>query len=191
MSLVLGIDPGSGGAFALYDTKTRRIIGIEDMPVWYQRVGKSKRKRVDAITLAEMFSIYELLGIDLVVLEAVGGRGKQPGSSGFVFGFSVGLVYMAMITSRLVIETVPPATWKKLLNVPGKTKADDTAILARADELFPEDRALFRGKNGGKRIDRAEAAMMAKFGADHVLQLTGKVTREEKIKRYHDATVGA
>lgn len=191
VTLVLGVDPGNGGAFAVYDSDTRRVVSIEDMPLWFQTVGKRKRKRIDALYLAEMFDIFEIMGVELVVMEAVGGRTGQSASAGFVFGYGVGLIYMSALYSRIVIETVPPGTWKKLMNVPGKSKADDSAILARADELFPHDRDLFRGPKGGKKIDRAEAAMMAKFGADHVLQTMGMVD-ETKIKAsYQDADTGA
>jgi len=139
------------------------------MPVWYQAVGKRKRKRVDALALADMFDTYELMGVELVVMEAVGGRTGQGAAAGFVFGYGVGLIYMAALYSRIVIETIPPASWKKMMNVPGKQAADDSAIIARADELFPHDRQHFRGERGGKKVDRAEAAMLAKFGADFVL----------------------
>lgn len=169
MTLVLGVDPGGSGAFAVYDTDTRRLVSVEDMPVWYQAVGKRKRKRVDALALAEMFDTYELMSVELVVMEAVGGRTGQGAAAGFVFGYGVGLIYMAALYSRIVIETIPPASWKKMMNVPGKQAADDSAIIARADELFPHDRHLFRGERGGKKVDRAEAAMLAKFGADFVL----------------------
>lgn len=170
MSIVLGIDPGAKGAFAMYDTVSRTIAGrIEDMPTWYQLVGKKKRLRIDAVAVMELAATFEMIGVELAVMEAVGGRGNQPGSSGFVFGYGVGLVYMSLIASRIPIETVAPQTWKRLLNVPGKEKADDTAILARADEMFPEARAQFRGPRGGKMLDRAEAAMLARYGADHIL----------------------
>ena len=134
MTLILGVDPGAGGAFAVYDSDTRKLLGIDDMPIWYQAVGKRKRKRVDALALADMFDLYEIMGVELVVMEAVGGRTGQSASAGFVFGYGVGLIYMAALYSRIVIETVPPGTWKKVMNVPGKSKADDSAIIARADE---------------------------------------------------------
>lgn len=170
MTLVLGIDPGTTGAFAVYDTVTRSIVGdVKDMPVWYQTVGKRQRKRVDALAVAELFDTVELMGVELIVMEAVGGRRAQNAAHAFTFGYGVGIVYMAAFYSGIIIETVPPQTWKQLLRVPGKSKADDTAILQRADELFPSDRAKFRGPQGGKMIDRAEAAMIAKFGAEHVL----------------------
>lgn len=166
---VLGVDPGGHGAFAIYNTDTRRISYIADMPIWHQAVGKKKRRRVDAIALAEMFELFDVFGIDLMVMEQVGGRTGQSASAGFVFGYGVGLIYMCALYNRFIIETTPPASWKRIMNVPGKKDADDSAIIARADELFPNDRGLWRGPQGGRLVDRAEAAMIAKFGADRVL----------------------
>lgn len=170
MTLVLGIDPGANGAFAVYDTTSRRLVGpVQDVPVWFQTVSRKKRKRVDALAIADMFDEFEVMGVQLVVMEAVGGRGGQSAVAGFSFGYTVGVIYMAALYSGIVIETVPPQTWKQMLNVPGKSKADDTAIMARADELFPDDRMQFRGDRGGKKLDRAEAAMIAKYGGDFIL----------------------
>lgn len=191
MSLVLGVDPGNGGAFAVYDTDMGRLLSVEDMPIWYQAIGKRKRPRVDALALADQFDTYEMMGVTLCVMEAVGGRPRQSASAAFVFGYGVGLIYMAGLYSRIPLETVPPANWKKLMNIPGKGKADDTAILARADELFPNDRHLFRGSQGGKKIDRAEAAMLAKFGGDYVLRTMGQVPDAEDRLAYRNADTGA
>lgn len=191
MPLILGVDPGASGAFAVYNTDTRRLVSIDDMPSWFQTVGKKKRKRVDALALADMFDTYEMMGVELVVMEAVGGRTGQSASAGFVFGYGVGLIYMAALYSRITIETVPPQTWKKLMNVPGKSQGSDDDILNRADELFPQDRTLFRGERGGKKIDRAEAAMMAKFGAEHVWHTLGQTNDVELRLAYQRADTGA
>lgn len=191
MTLILGVDPGASGAFAVYDNIAQRIISIEDMPVWYQTIGKKKRKRVDALALADMFDTYEMMGVELVVMEAVGGRPRQSASAAFVFGYGVGLIYMAALYSRIVIETVPPAGWKKILNVPGKQNGSDDDILSRADEIFPHDRHLWRGERGGKKVDRAEAAMLARFGADHVLHTLGQFTDAELRLAYQNADTGA
>ena len=169
MSLILGIDPGASGAFALYDSASRLLVDIEDMPIWTLTTAKSKRSRVDSVALAEMFDNYRFLGVELCVIERVGGRTGQSASAAYVFGYGVGLLYMAATMCKLPIETVPPGNWKALMGVPGKQKADDSAILQRADEMFPHNRELFRGPQGGKKIDRAEAAMLARFGAEHML----------------------
>lgn len=169
MVLVLGVDPGQNGALAVVDSDTGRVVWVDDVPVWYQAVGKKQRKRIDALAVADLFDTYELMGVSLIIMEAVGGRTGQSASAGFVFGYGVGLIYMAGLYSRIPIETVSPMMWKKVMNVPGKAKADDSAIMARADELFPHDRDKFRGPRGGKMIDRAEAAIIGLFGARTVL----------------------
>ena len=187
MTFVLGIDPGSSGAFAVYDTHSRALVGdVQDTPIWFQTVGKRKRKRIDALAIADLFDVYQLMGVELVVMEAVGGRKAQNAAHAFTFGYGVGIIYMAAFYSGIVIETVPPSTWKQLLNVPGKTKADDTAIMARADELFPKDRDKFRGERGGMRIDRAEAAMIAKFGGDIILKTLNPKTPLAELYRAAD-----
>lgn len=194
MTLVAGIDPGTSGAIAVYNTETMRIIAMYDIPVYHQTVGKKKRKRVDAVALVELFEFLGLLGVEFVVLEAVGGRPRQSASCGFVFGYTVGLLYMACMYKKLMVETVPPGTWKKILNVPGKTKGGDEDIIARADELFPHDRELWRGTRGGKKVDRAEASMMAKFGGDFVLPTMGPVAHTidaELELAYRKADTGA
>lgn len=193
MTLVAGIDPGTSGAVAVYDTNTLGIVGMHDIPVYYQTVGKKKRKRVDAIALMELFELLEIMGVEMVVIEAVGGRPRQSASGGFVFGYTVGLLYMAAMYKKLMIETVPPATWKKILNVPGKSRGTDEDIMARADEIFPKCRDLFRGVKGGKKVDRAEAAMLAKFGGDYVLPTMGPHSTEdtELILAYRNADTGA
>lgn len=167
MALVVGVDPGSRGALAIYCSESRRLVDVSDMPTWQQLVGKNTRARVDILALSELFDGYDLLGVKLTMIEEVGGRAKQ--GNMFAFGYGVGLLYAAAFFSGIPFETVPPATWKQRMRVPGKSKADDSAIMAKANEMFPLDRDKFRGPKGGKRVDRAEAAMIAKYGADHVL----------------------
>lgn len=171
---VMGVDPGTGGALAMYDANTGSL-NVVDMPTWRMPVGKKVRSRVDAVDLIELFEIAKMGGCKLVVIEAVGGRPRQSASAGFVFGYTVGLIYMACIAVRLPIETISPQIWKKVMRIPGKregaiaTKEKSDAIINRADEIFPEYRALWRGPQGGYKLDRAEAAMIAKYGAEHTL----------------------
>lgn len=188
---MMGIDPGVHGAIAICSAEDASLVSIQDMPVWSMPVGKRTRDRVDAVELGDIFDEALLLGVELVVIEAVGGRPRQSASGGFVFGYTVGLLYMACIDRRLAIETVPPGTWKKLLNVPGKSKANDDAIMQRADEIFPNDRDLFRGPKGGKKLDRAEAAMLAHFGVKHVLHTAGAIGGDSEWRGiYRNADTG-
>ena len=120
--LILGIDPGSSGAFAVYDTESRRLVGpVQDMPTWYQVVGKRKRPRLDAMAIADMFDEFQVMGVELIVMEAVGGRAHQNAAHAFTFGYGVGILYMACFYSNIIIETVTPMTWKAYMRVPGKS----------------------------------------------------------------------
>lgn len=176
---VIGVDPGVNGALALYDYRTGTLT-VSDMPSWSVQVGRTMRTRVDPIELLEYFELAKVMGVELAVIEAVGGRPKQ--SSGFAFGYSVGLVHMAAVAARVPVETVPPQTWKKLMRVPGKKgvekKQNEEAVMQRACEIFPDARPQFFGKLGGKRMDRAEAALLAKYAADHALGAVSPATRQ-------------
>lgn len=191
MTFVLGIDPGNSGAFAVYDSETQRLVSVDDMPTWFQTVGKKKRPRIDALEVADMFDTFEMMGVKLIVIESVGGRPAQAAGAAFVFGYGVGLLYMAGIYSGIPLETTPPSVWKKLMNIQGKGKADDTAIMQRANEMFPDDRHMFLTPRGGKRVDRAEAAMLAKYGADYVLRTVGQLTDVENRLTYRNSDVAA
>lgn len=200
MALVAGIDPGTNGAIAVYDPSTRQLVSIEDLPFWYMTVGKKKRKRIDPVGLMEMFDMLCMMGVQLVVLEAVGGRPRQSASSGFVFGYTVGMIYMSCMHSKIMVETVPPQKWKKILGVPGKAGGKDSAaqkkaageIVNRANELFPRNRDMFRSDRGAWKMDRADAALLAKFGGDHVLRTMGPIRGDEEFKlAYRNAETGA
>lgn len=199
MAYVAGIDPGTNGAVAIYDTDTRRVVNVYDLPFWYQTVGKKKRKRLDPVALSELIELLPVLGVELAVMEAVGGRPRQSASAGFVFGYTVGLIYMACMFSGLMVETVQPARWKKMLNVPGKAgskskeakKQAEGDIMNRVNEIFPLDRSLFRTERGAYRMDRADAALLAKFGGDYVMPTMRPLTDTELKLAYINGETGA
>lgn len=181
---VVGIDPGATGALAVFDT----AVGLEtiyDMPMWRQMIGKTSRPRVDTVQVADLFDVFGMLDVKLICMEAVGGRPRQSASAAFVFGYGVGLLMMAAIQSRIPVETVEPATWKKVMRVP----KDDQGIVQRADQMFPEHRDQFRGPKGAVKHDRAEAAMLAKYGADYLLRSI-RPDAEWRMT-YRDAKTGA
>lgn len=205
MTLVAGVDPGTNGAIAIYDTDTKKLVSVQDLPFWYETVGKKKRKRLDTIGLMELFDTLCMMGVELMVLEAVGGRPQQSASAGFVFGYTVGLIYACAMYSKIMVETVPPQQWKKMLRIPGKLgtkerrKEDKKAakkeatgdIIKRVGELFPHDTDYFRGPGGAYKMDRADAAMLAKFGGDHVLPTMGTPSDTEFQLAYRKADTGA
>ena len=200
---VIGVDPGGSGALAHYDI-TNNTLDVEDIPTWNMAVGQKVRKRIDGVGLLEYFEMKKMMGVQLVMIEAVGGRPKQSASSGYVFGFGVGLIYMACIATRLPIETVPPQTWKKMMRVPGKgkraaakegrtLKQTEGMIVQRADELFPSYSSLWRGPRGGYRLDRAEAAILARYAGDYALRSTNAIRIQDAEWQmvYRGADTGA
>jgi len=180
---VIGVDPGSGGALALYDAKND-ALDITDMPTATVTIGKSRRMRIDAVSLLEYFEVAKLMGAELVIIEAVGGRPGQSGMNAFTFGYGVGLIYMAAIAARIPIESVPAGTWKRLLKVPGKKNSAPGDIVLRADEMFPNHRALWRGVKGGLKVDRAEASMLAWYGVEYALRAPYVKNIDEWTHRY-------
>lgn len=167
---VIGVDPGISGALALYDATG---LYVDDMPTFGIKVGKSIRKRVDAVALLEQLELYQMMGGSVVILEEVGGRPAQGASAAYVLGTVSGMIYMACVALKLPIEMVPPQKWKKALSVPGKKdaagddKAAADAIMRRAQEIMPHEAHKLRGPMGGAKLDRAEAAMLAYYGFMH------------------------
>lgn len=203
MALIAGIDPGLSGAVSIYSTDSNNLISVDDIPTWAETVGKKKRTRIDTIGLMDMFESMKMIGVDLVVLEAVGGRPKQSASAGFVFGYTVGLIYMSALNARIMVETVPPKEWKKLMRVAGKAngkskeekKQAQGDIIKRVAELFPEETHLFKGPKGGYYMDRADASLLAKFGGDFIwpqMQRNPALVRDEEFRlAYRNADTGA
>lgn len=178
MTLVAGIDPGVNGAIAIYDNETRRIVSVYDMPSFTVAVGKKQRTRIDEEELRVLLeSIREIVGVELVVLESVGGRPGQSAPTAYQLGYVVGCIRTTCSYCKFIIEPVIPGEWKKMLKIPGKkakkneekSKKDiQGAIIRRVQELFPLDHEQFAGPRGGYRMDQADAALLAKFGGDFV-----------------------
>lgn len=187
---VIGVDPGIHGASVML-TDAGTLL-INDMPTFEMAIGKSLRKRIDGVELLEHFSMYKMAGATLVVIEAVGGRPRQGASAAHVLGFACGLVYQTCVCLHIPIETVSPQTWKKALRVPGKKdvngddKAAKDAIMHRAQEIFPNDAHMFRGPKGGAMLDRAEAAMLARYGRD----FCSDIIDGDFMQKMRDAKIG-
>ena len=158
MMKTIGIDPGAGGAIALLND--RQIVAVLDMPTMLARATGTKshrRRRIDAAGLA---GALEALGpVDHAVIELAGPMPRDGSAGSFWFGKAAGVVEGVLAGLGFVSVTlVPPAVWKRRLNVP----APKDAARARASQLFgPEGAALWPLV---KHDGRAEAAMIGLFG---------------------------
>lgn len=160
--LILGIDCGKEGALVLVDGRQPRIVTCWDMPLYHKRVGKTVRELVDPVSLLQQLEVAKDLGAALAVIEDPGNR---PGQANLLkFGWSIGLVHMATVAAGIPFEFVVASAWKAKMKCP----ADKFGAVQRADAVFPDARAHFRGRLGGMKDGRAEASLIACYGYKYI-----------------------
>ena len=149
----------------MYDTdRPNDLLLVEDMPVIERTVGRKKRTKIDLGKLESNIAFYcAQHSVDLVTVEDPGTRPRQSGT--MTFGFGLGALHAFLFAKRLRVETIVPTKWKRTLRVP----TDKKEAVYRAEELFPACREKFRGPKGGTLDGRAEAAMIALYGAQTFL----------------------
>lgn len=162
--LVVGVDTGAFGAFALLDTDANDLT-VYPMPRLMVRVGKTDRPRVDlhgCSTLGRAICANEPR---FAVVEKVQGFGKQNAAGAFVFGVAYAAAQMALVASDCPLRFVDPAKWKKEL---GLSKEKENAVL-EAKRLFPQFADQFESVRGVRTneqaIGNAEATLIAYYGA--------------------------
>lgn len=157
--LIIGIDPGAGGAIAF---RFGTMLWTHDMPADVVRSGKSNKRRVSAGQLAAMIRNampYGAVTGDVVAyVEQVGAMPGQGVTSMFAFGRAAGIVEGVLAALEIPTTLIAPTVWKRAVRCP----AGKDGARARAAQLFPARAADFaRVKDDG----RAEAALIAHYGA--------------------------
>lgn len=159
MTYILGIDPGLTGAFVLYDAGAKRAPHqIHDLPVFFVRGKRHLAIYVLASTIARIHLAYP---ITRAIIEEPGSMPKQGISSTFRFGKTCGQIEGVIAGLGISMHKVTPATWKRAM---GLTSDKDHARL-RAGQLWPSVALHFSRK---KDDGRAEAALLALYGAEHL-----------------------
>jgi len=151
MSYVIGIDPGISGAIAVFDWYTKKLVEIIDMPTLEVESGKTKKRHISAVSLANY-----LVGFTdtHVVIERVGALPGNGSVSMFNFGRSAGIIEGVVAALEMPNTYVTPAAWTKAV---GRAAGKDASRM-RAMELFPSKAEMFkRAKDDG----RADAALIA------------------------------
>ena len=154
--LIYGIDPGFTGAIALY-WPGAGTIEVHDMPVMTNPKGK---------TIINPHGVLDILanegGKSLAVIEQVGAMPGQGVSSMFRFGQGLGVVEACAAASKLPLQYVTPAKWKKHF---GLTR-DKGVSRGLAMQRFPDYASEFsRAKDDG----RAEALLLAVYAAETMI----------------------
>lgn len=147
--LILGIDPGLSGAFAILDDG--KLTHVADLPT----MGEGASRMLDSGALADAL---KPLTFDLAVIERVGAMPGQGVSSMFRFGQAVGQAVGVIHTLGIPLKWASPGAWKRAMGL----SSDKERARALAIETFPSLRAQFARK---KDHGRAEAALMALWGA--------------------------
>lgn len=161
MTAVIGVDPGKTGAVARYCT-AQRSLEIVDVPTLELVKGRKRTVRVNAVALAFRVQLLASRGADLFVLEQPMAMPGQGSASTFDIGRSFGMLEGIVATLKVRCEIATPVHWKRAMHVP----AAKDGVLARATQLMPEHAHLWPLK---KHHDRAEAALLALYGAQHIL----------------------
>lgn len=160
--LIIGVDPGVGGAVVVLNQKGEYIDHL-DMPS--VKVGSKSRVNAAAIAAFLRKSIDALpfhhVSLLHAFIEQVGAMPKQGVSSMFTFGHACGVVEGVIIGLGIPYTKVTPQAWKKSAGLIGSNK---DAARSRAIQLYPGLRAL-DAVIKGQAI--ADALLIARHGVDN------------------------
>ena len=151
--LVIGIDPGAGGAIALLD-EAGQLLSVEDMPALPEANG---RIATNAPILARILSRAHAR---IAFCEFVGARPTDAKVASFAFGRARGCIEGCAGALGLPIVFLTPPTWKRLADIPPGAENKDLAR-TRAIARWPAHADLFRRKCD---VDRAEACLIGLAG---------------------------
>lgn len=153
--LILAIDPGLEGAFALL-APTGDVIAVEDLPV----IEDASLSWIDGSVLtSRLFALRNGVATRAIV-ERVSAMPKQGVSSTFKFGVTFGSILGALRVLQIPIEFVTPVSWKRAIGLPPAAGRKDSAVkgeaLDKARLLYPEAPLHLQKHHG-----RAEALLIA------------------------------
>lgn len=154
MSVVVGIDPGFGGALAFLPCSGEPEI--IDMPTLELVRNRRIKRVIDAHVLADILQSRAPLH---AFVEQVASMPGQGASSVFAFGQGYGTILGILAALEIAHTLIPPQRWKKAMRVP----AAKDAARARASQIMPEAAHYWRLV---KHDGRAEAALIAFYGAN-------------------------
>lgn len=160
---LVGIDPGLTGAFAfLRQMGNATAIEFHDMPTndggFIKRKGKGVRKMIDTQGVADILKNLDK-DSTVVFIEKVQAFPGVAAASAFSFGKGAGIIEAVVTLMGFEWHHITPQKWKRAAGLI-KQEKDKSRTVAKA--LFPLAAGNLRLK---KHSDRAEAALIAHFGA--------------------------
>lgn len=161
---VIGIDPGLSGAIAVVNGDGNDLIGVYDMPTLQVSYKGKARTELDNYALTDMLRLIVQqaggAGEARAIIEKVGPMPKQGVTSIFRFGQSYGAVEAAVAATGIRTSYVTPVVWKRYYSL-SRSKGVSRSYAKR---LWPGHGEIFKLV---KHDGRAEAALIAKWGAEH------------------------
>ena len=148
MTLIIGVDPGKTGGIAVLHGG--RLLDAVRMPV------TADLKQVDAQGVRDVLDAVANPWRDVIVLEKVHAMPKNGSIASFSLGHSVGVVVGVALGAGYRLRLIGPAEWKKIVGIP--PGSDKGASRAKASELFPDQRELWKLKRDD---GLAESALIA------------------------------
>lgn len=158
MRLVLSIDPGVTGAYALVNADDGAFVHVADLPIIERQTLKWVNARVLYRSIIKLTDGHHTTA----VVERVHAMPKN----GVIAAFSQGstlcsaLAVLQLCYFEGNIELIPPQTWKRQIGLIGKAKMTDTARKATALKLGRE-RFPSAPLDLAKSHNRAEALLIA------------------------------
>jgi crossover junction endodeoxyribonuclease RuvC len=167
----IGIDPGAAsGALALLK-EDYSFVEVVDMPTELN----GKHQEINAAELGKILTRWKQKGTVVAFLEAVHSMPKQGIASAFGFGDSFGCIRGSVGALLIPLIRVSPQQWKKRAGLIGTDKDRARTV---AQQLYPEAE-LGRKKD----IGRADALLIARFGANALTEMALENAKTQELKR--------
>ena len=147
--MIMAIDPGLNGAYAVINAPSGEFYGCADLPRFV--------KMINAVEFARIVSSVRPFH---AVIERVGAMPKQGISSTFVFGTAYGTCIGVLAGVGAPLSYVTPGKWKAHFRLLGKDKEASRELAVR---LYPVASSLLKLK---KDHGRAEAILLARYAFD-------------------------
>lgn len=164
--LLMGIDPGFGGALCVVDLDRGDIVDMVTMPLFQKPSAAREQGFMNYLDIHKLSSLIDLYAplTALAVIEEPGAMPNQGLGSTFRFGHTCGQIHGVLAGHYIPVAPVKPAVWKSALAL-NDVKADS---IVRANMEFPKYKDLWAKK---MHHDRAEAALLCIYAKKYLAQI--------------------
>ncbi len=149
----MAIDPGLTGGIAFYFPSNPERVAVEDMPV----IGGE-------VNVSALIDRIRQMRPTAALIEQVGPMPTDGVMQAFRFGAAYSAAKAAVTACGVPMHLVTPSKWKRDLSLHGGKEGKEAAR-AMANRIFPAVANQFARK---KDHNRAEAALLARYGAERI-----------------------